>query len=69
MAWAFLVKKKINGLGEEVPLQFNDYGKLLIAKPRKFKFDLHARSMERGKLVLENWEELQEKREKTAAEG
>jgi len=36
MAWAFLVRKKINRLGEEVPLAWNDYGALLIAKPDFF---------------------------------
>ncbi|KAK4225066.1 putative cytochrome P450 E-class, group I [Podospora fimiseda] len=40
MAWAFNIQKKINpSTGKEIPIHWNDYTSLLIAKPLRFAFD------------------------------
>lgn len=45
IAWAFDVRKRRDpATGLEVPVHWNDYTPLLIAKPRKFEFDATPRS-------------------------
>lgn len=39
MAWAFDIRKKRDQQGKEVPVHWNNYSSLLIAKPIKFEFD------------------------------
>ncbi|KAK8124281.1 uncharacterized protein PG998_000040 [Apiospora kogelbergensis] len=43
MAWAFRIQKKRNADGTEVPVHWNDFTPLLIAKPSPFEFDLVPR--------------------------
>lgn len=50
MAWAFDVRRRRDGVsGREVPVPWNDFTPLLIAKPAPFVFDLVAR--DEGKVV------------------
>ncbi|KAK3940226.1 cytochrome P450 [Diplogelasinospora grovesii] len=44
MAWAFNITKKRDAAGLEVPVHWNDYTPLLIAKPTRFLFDACPRS-------------------------
>lgn len=45
MAWAFDIRKRRDPIsGIEVPVPWNDFTPLLIAKPAPFAFDLVARS-------------------------
>lgn len=45
MAWAFSIRKKRDAVtGREIPVHWNDYTPLLIAKPTPFSFDLFPRS-------------------------
>jgi hypothetical protein len=52
MAWAFNIRKKFDADGKEIPVHWNDYTPLLIAKPRKFAFDAVIRS-EAKKVALQ----------------
>lgn len=57
MAWAFDVRKKRDPVtGDEVPVHWNDYTPLLIAKPVKFPFDALPRSREKVALMREMYE-------------
>ncbi|KAI1321102.1 cytochrome P450 [Xylariaceae sp. FL0255] len=57
MAWALDVRKKRRADGTEVPVHWNDYSPLLIAKPRPFEFDATVRGgPEREKMLREMWE-------------
>ncbi|KAL2130751.1 hypothetical protein VTI74DRAFT_5989 [Chaetomium olivicolor] len=48
MAWAFDIRKKRDpATGAEMPVHWNDYTPLLIAKPTKFPFDAVPRSPEK----------------------
>ncbi|TLS30281.1 hypothetical protein PpBr36_02187 [Pyricularia pennisetigena] len=39
LAWAFDIRKKLDTRGNEIPVHWNTYSSLLIAKPIKFEFD------------------------------
>ncbi|KAK3323056.1 cytochrome P450 [Apodospora peruviana] len=57
MAWAFDMRKKRDPkTGAEVPVHWNDYTPLLIAKPAKFAFDAFPRSDEKKRLMREMYE-------------
>jgi len=44
LAWAFDLRRKRNADGSEVPVHWNDYTPLLIAKPMPFEFEAMVRS-------------------------
>ncbi|KAI0405429.1 cytochrome P450 [Xylaria palmicola] len=58
MAWALDVRRKRRpGAGAgEVPVHWNDYTPLLIAKPEAFEFDAVVRDEERLELLRRMWE-------------
>ncbi|KAK7952827.1 uncharacterized protein PG986_008555 [Apiospora aurea] len=56
MAWAFRIQKKRKADGTEVPVHWNDFTPLLIAKPAPFEFDLVARSEATARIVSGMWE-------------
>ncbi|KAL7627220.1 hypothetical protein AAE478_003996 [Parahypoxylon ruwenzoriense] len=56
MAWAFNLRKKRRGDGSEVPVHWNDYTPLLIAKPTPFEFDAVTRSEEKKVALRQMWE-------------
>ncbi|AEO68633.1 uncharacterized protein THITE_43045 [Thermothielavioides terrestris NRRL 8126] len=48
LAWAFTIRKKRDPVtGTEIPVHWNDYTPLLIAKPARFPFDAVPRSPDR----------------------
>jgi len=51
LAWAFDVRKARDTAGHEIPVHWNDFTPLLIAKPKKFRFDLVPRSDERRAML------------------
>ncbi len=53
MAWAFDIRKKRGPDGKEVPVHWNDYTPLLIAKPTKFQFDAVPRGGEERQREME----------------
>ncbi|KAI1828280.1 cytochrome P450 [Xylaria intraflava] len=58
MAWAFDIRKKRRdgGRGAEIPVHWNDFTPLLIAKPRPFEFDAVVRGEEKRALLRCMWE-------------
>ncbi|KAI1333495.1 cytochrome P450 [Xylariaceae sp. FL0016] len=56
MAWAFDTRKKRRADGSEVPVHWNDYTPLLIAKPAPFEFEVDVRSEEKQELLRQMWE-------------
>jgi hypothetical protein len=56
MAWAFHFRKKQCADGTEIPVHWNDYTPLLIAKPSPFEFDAVVRSDEKRILLSQMWE-------------
>ncbi len=56
LAWAFDVTKKRDAAGNEIPVHWNDFTPLLIAKPKKFQFDLAPRSEEKMAAMREMYE-------------
>ncbi|KAK8041660.1 cytochrome P450 [Apiospora rasikravindrae] len=56
MAWAFRIQKKRKADGTEVPVHWNDFTPLLIAKPAPFEFDLAPRSDATARIVRGMWE-------------
>ncbi len=56
MAWAFNILKKKRADGSDVPVHWNDYTSLLIAKPVPFEFDATVRSEEKEGLLRLMWE-------------
>ncbi|GAB1319838.1 Cytochrome P450 monooxygenase psoD [Madurella fahalii] len=63
MAWAFDIRKKRDPLtGAEVPVHWNDYTPLLIAKPVKFPFDALPRSREKVAAMREMYEAARDQR-------
>ncbi|KAI1075410.1 cytochrome P450 [Whalleya microplaca] len=56
MAWAFSLRKKRRADGTEVPIHWNDYTPLLIAKPAPFEFDAITRSQEKEIMLEQMWE-------------
>ncbi|KAI1117149.1 cytochrome P450 2C3 [Nemania sp. NC0429] len=58
MAWAFDIRKKRGADGFEIPVHWNDYTPLLIAKPMPFEFDAVVRGgEERARLLRRMWED------------
>ncbi|KAL2270590.1 hypothetical protein VTJ83DRAFT_2774 [Remersonia thermophila] len=56
LAWAFHIRKKRDpATGKEIPVHWNDFTPLLIAKPAPFQFDVVARSEERMKAVRQRY--------------
>ncbi|KAI1144410.1 cytochrome P450 [Hypoxylon sp. FL0543] len=56
MAWAFDLTKKRHADGSEVPVHWNEYTPLLIAKPVPFEFDATVRSEEKERILTQMWE-------------
>ncbi|OTA60842.1 cytochrome P450 [Hypoxylon sp. EC38] len=56
MAWAFNLTKKRRADGSEVPVHWNDYTPLLIAKPKPFEFDATVRSEKIRGILRGMWE-------------
>ncbi|KAI0142969.1 cytochrome P450 [Xylariaceae sp. FL1272] len=56
MAWAFDIVRKRMDDGSEVPVHWNDYTPLLIAKPAPFEFEANVRSEEKIHLLKKMWE-------------
>ncbi|KAI0110422.1 cytochrome P450 2C3 [Nemania sp. FL0031] len=56
MAWAFDMRKKRRADGTEIPVHWNDYTPLLIAKPKPFEFDATVRGEEKARLLRRMWE-------------
>lgn len=63
MAWAFDISKKVDGSGRTIEVNEHDYTSLLISRPRKFEFDLVARSKEREAEIWGQYDEAVEKGE------
>lgn len=53
MAWALDIRKKRDSNGNEVPVHWDDYTPLLIAKPVKFAFDAVVRDAGRMRAVCD----------------
>ncbi|KAI1373361.1 cytochrome P450 [Hypoxylon crocopeplum] len=56
MAWAFDLTRKRRADGSEVPVHWNDYTPLLIAKPAAFEFDATVRSDQKEAVLRRMWE-------------
>jgi hypothetical protein len=53
MAWALEIRKKRRADGTEVPVHWDDYTPLLIAKPKGFEFDAVVRDEGRRRMLEE----------------
>ncbi|KAK3334702.1 cytochrome P450 [Neurospora tetraspora] len=70
MAWAFTITKKTDPLtGSELPVHWNDYTPLLIAKPCRFPFDAHPRDEGKLKKMREMYDEAVEGEEMERSES
>ena len=70
MAWAFDIRKKRDpDTGSEVPVHWNDYTPLLIAKPTQFAFDAIARSEDKKRMVREMYEDANARMESQDQRG
>ncbi|KAI5863304.1 cytochrome P450 [Durotheca rogersii] len=56
IVWAFNLRKKRRPDGSEVPVHWNDYTPLLIAKPAPFEFDVVVRDDEKATALQRMWE-------------
>lgn len=56
LAWAFDIRKKRHPDGTEVPVHWNDYTPLLIAKPKPFEFDAIVRGEKKREMLKSMWE-------------
>ncbi|KAI2617225.1 cytochrome P450 [Hypomontagnella submonticulosa] len=56
MAWAFHLRQKVRADGSTVPVHWNEYTPLLIAKPKPFEFDALVRGEEREGALRQMWE-------------
>jgi hypothetical protein len=63
MAWALNIQKKVGPDGREIPVHWNDYTPLLIAKPAEFKFDAVPRSKQKMEELKQMYEEAKEDEE------
>lgn len=63
MAWAFNIQHKRNADGTKVPVHWNDYTPLLIAKPAPFEFDAIIRTPEKADLLRSMFEAAKEEEE------
>ncbi|KAK4188627.1 cytochrome P450 [Podospora australis] len=69
MAWAFTIQKKIDPqTGKEIPVHWNDYTPLLIAKPCRFEFDAIPRTETRMEEMREMFEKAKEEEEEHDAD-
>ncbi|KAJ9137046.1 Cytochrome P450 [Pleurostoma richardsiae] len=68
VAWAFDVRKRRDARGGEVPVHWDDYTPLLIAKPARFAFDIVPRSEEKATLMRQMYEAAREEEEDIAPE-
>ncbi|KAI0971237.1 cytochrome P450 [Xylaria arbuscula] len=57
IAWALDIRKKKRADGSEVPVHWNDYTPLLIAKPCPFEFDAIVRGEEKKGVLRRMWED------------
>ncbi|RYP13438.1 hypothetical protein DL765_006900 [Monosporascus sp. GIB2] len=57
LAWAFDIRKKRRPDGTEVPVHWNDYTPLLIAKPKPFEFDVEVRDDRKRDILQRMWED------------
>lgn len=68
MAWAFDIRKKVDPVtGKVIPVHWNDYTPLLIAKPCKFDFDAIPRQegrMEELRQMFDSAREEEEQQDK-----
>ncbi|KAK3399156.1 cytochrome P450 [Sordaria brevicollis] len=61
MAWAFTITKKRDpATGKEIPVHWNDYTPLLIAKPCRFPFDAIPRGEHKMRKMREMYDEATE---------
>lgn len=63
MAWALNITKKRNADGSEVPVHWNDYTPLLIAKPAFFEFDAAVRTPEKADMMKAMFDAAKEEEE------
>ncbi|KAI2602783.1 cytochrome P450 [Hypoxylon sp. NC1633] len=56
MSWALNISKKRDADGREVPVHWNSYTPLLIAKPMPFEFNAVVRSEEKKIVLRQMWE-------------
>ncbi|KAI8962132.1 cytochrome P450 [Daldinia sp. FL1419] len=56
MVWAFDIRKKRRDDGSEIPVHWNDYTPLLIAKPEPFEFNATVRSKSKEITLRKMWE-------------
>ena len=68
MAWAFDIRKKIDTHGKEIPVHWNDYTPLLIAKPAPFLFDLNPRDEAKKLTLRENFAAMADEEEEEEEE-
>lgn len=70
MAWAFTLQKKRDPkTGAEVPIHWDDYTALLIAKPVQFEFDAVPRGgVARAAELRSMWEKAREEEEELVIE-
>lgn len=62
MAWAFNIRKKRDAMtGCEIPVHWNDYTPLLIAKPMPFPFDVVPRSQDKMTRMSDMYETTRER--------
>ncbi|KAI1312048.1 cytochrome P450 2C3 [Xylaria venustula] len=57
IAWALDIRKKRRPDGSQVPVHWNDYTPLLIAKPCPFEFDAVVRGEEKREMLRQMWED------------
>ena len=70
MSWAFDIRKKRDPeTGLELPVHWNDYTPLLIAKPTKFPFDAIARSEDKKRMMREMYEDANARMESQDQRG
>jgi hypothetical protein len=58
IAWAFEISKKKDELGNEIVVPLDKYTSLLIAKPKRFDFDLRPRTEEKKSMLNEGWKQI-----------
>ncbi|KAL0932328.1 cytochrome p450 [Colletotrichum truncatum] len=63
VAWGLNIQKKRNADGTEVPVHWNDYTPLLIAKPAFFAFDAVVRTPEKADLMKAMFDAAKEEEE------
>lgn len=63
LAWAFNIRKRRDENGMEIPIHWNDYTPLLIAKPVKFLFDVTPRAEDKEALLKAMFEGAREDEE------